>query len=94
MANAPVMFGPNRSRIRGATTRDTEVFSVKEHSVAILRGFYKIHKMVTITANVMFINGVLFLVTIPRKIKFRTAEYVLKRTARSLAKHLKKCIDA
>ena len=48
------------------------------------------HKMVTITADVMFINGILFLVTFLRKIKFRTAEFVPKRTAEFLAKHLKK----
>ena len=48
------------------------------------------HKMVTITADVMFINGISFLVTVSRKIKSRTAEFVPKRTAKSLAKHLKK----
>jgi len=38
--------------------------------------------MVTITADVMFINGILFLVIFSRKIKFRTAEFVTKRTAK------------
>ena len=63
VSNAPVIFGPNRPRIRGVTTRDT----------AIPREFYKMHKMVTITADVMFINGILFLVTFLGKMKFRTA---------------------
>jgi hypothetical protein len=92
VSNAPVIFGPNRPRIRGATTRDTKVLRVKEQRVAIPREFYKMHKMVTITADVMFINGVLFLVTFSRKIKFRTAEFVPKRTAKSLANHLKKVL--
>ena len=79
VSNAPVIIGPNRPRIRGATTRDTKVLRVKEQRVAIPRMFYKMHKMVTITADVMFINGILFLVTFSRKIKFRTAKYAQKK---------------
>ena len=90
VSKAPVIFGPNCTRIPGATTRDTKVLRVKEQRVAIPRGFYKIHKMMTITADVMFINGSLFLVIILRNIEFRTAEYVPKRSAKSPAKHLKK----
>ena len=48
------------------------------------------HKMVTIVADIMFINEISFLVTFLRKIEFRTAEYVPKRTANSPAEHLKK----
>ena len=48
--------------------------------------------MVTITADVMFINGILLLVTFLRKIKFRTAAFVLKRTAKSLVNHLEKVL--
>ena len=48
------------------------------------------HKMVTITTDAMFINGISFLGTFLRKIKFRPAEVVPKGTANSLAKHLKK----
>ena len=69
--------------------RHIKVFSVKEQRVALPKGFYKIHKMVTVTADVMFVNRILFLVTFLRKTKFRTAEFVPKRTAKSLAKHLK-----
>ena len=90
VSNAPVIFGPNRPRIRGATTQDTKVIRVKKQRVAIPREFYKMHKMVTITAYVMFINGILFLMTFSRKIKFRTAEHAPKRTSKSLANHLQK----
>ena len=62
VSNAPVIVGPNCPRIRGATTRDTKVLRVKEQRIAIPREFYKMHKMVTITADVMFINGISFLV--------------------------------
>ena len=73
-----------------AATRNTKVLGVKEKQIAIPREFYKIHKTVTITADTMFINGILFLVIFLRKCRFRTAEFAPKRTAKSLAKHLKK----
>ena len=86
-----LISGPNCPRIRGTTTRDTKVLRVKEQMVAIPREFHKIHKMVTITADVMFINEISFLVMFLGKITFRTAGYILKRTTNSLAKHLQKC---
>ena len=48
--------------------------------------------MVTITADFMFVSGVLFLVTFSRKIKFRTAEFIPKRTSILIAKSLKKVL--
>ena len=48
------------------------------------------HKRVTITADVMFMSGVPFLVTLTRKIKFRTTQYLPKRTTRTLANSLTK----
>ena len=50
------------------------------------------HKRVTITDNVMFVSGVPFLVTLSRKIKFRTTQFLPKRTARKLAESLTKVI--
>ena len=73
-------------------TRDTKVLKTKEQRVGILRGFYKLHKMVTITADVMFVSGIPFLVMFSRNIKFWTAEFMPKRTARLIAKSfLKYC---
>ena len=73
-------------------TRDTKILRVKEQGVAIPRDLYRLHRMVTITADVMFVSGVPFLVTFSRKIKFRTAECVPKRTAKLLAKSLTKAL--
>ena len=56
--------------------------------VGIPRDFYKLYKMVTITDDVMFVSGVPFLVTFSRKIKFRTAEFIPKQTARLISKSL------
>ena len=55
------------------TTKDNKVLRVKEQRIAIMREFYKIREMVMITADTVFIDGILFLVTFLRKNKFRTA---------------------
>ena len=92
ISNAPTIFVPNRPRIRGGTKIDTNVKSVKDQRISIPREFYKMHKRVTITADVMFVSGVPFLVTLSRKIKFRTTQFLPKRTARTLADSLTKVI--
>ena len=92
ISNSNVIFDTNRPIIRGATTRDTEVLRTKEQRVGILRYLYRLQKMVTITADVMFVSGIPFLVTFLRKIKFWTAEFIPKRTARLLSKSLKKVL--
>ena len=48
--------------------------------------------MVTIKADGMFVSRIPFLVTFSRNIKFRTAEFIIKRTAIMLAKSLKKVL--
>ena len=49
--------------------------------------------MITLTADVMFVSGFPFLVSFSRNIKFRTAECVPRRTAKLLAKSIKKVIS-
>ncbi len=46
------------------------------------------NKMVTLAADVFFVDGTAFLMTISRRIKFITAEHVPVRTAKCLAKHI------
>ena len=91
ITNARVIFGSNVSGLRGRTTRETPV-RVKEERVAIPKDFYQMHKKVTLTVDVMFVSGIPFLVTFSRNIKFRTAECVPRRTAKLLAKSIKKII--
>ena len=92
ISNAPTIFGPNRPRIRGGTKRDTNVKRLKEQRISIPRELYKMHKRVTLTAHVMFVSGVPFLMTLSRKIKFRTTQFLPKRTARTLSDSLTKVI--
>jgi hypothetical protein len=53
-----VFFGPNRPSLRGAKTRNIQVLRTKEQRITIPREFYRLHKRVTITADVMFVSGI------------------------------------
>ena len=89
ISNSNVIFGTNFPVIRGATTRYTKVLRTKDQIVGIPRYFYKLHNMVTITDDVVFVSGIPFLVTFSKKVKFWTAGFIPKRTARLISKSLK-----
>ena len=47
----------------------------------------------TLAADVFFVDGTAFLLTVSRRIKFVTAEYLPTRMAVSLSKHMKRVLD-
>ncbi len=60
--NANRIFGPDLANLRGKTTR-TKPERVRVEYVQIPRDFVQLHKYVTLVAEVMFVNGLPFLVT-------------------------------
>ena len=60
--NANQIFGPDLANLRGKATR-TKPDRVQVKNVQILRDFVQLHKHVTLVADVMFVNGLPFLVT-------------------------------
>ena len=54
--------------------------------------FYKLQKLVIITADVMFVNGTAFLVTSAIKFKLATLKHIPRRTADQLSKISNKVI--
>ena len=50
------------------------------------------HHFFTLTADVMFINGLTFLATLSRDIRFGTAEHIPSRTAQQLDNSLMKVV--
>ena len=56
----------------------------------ILRGFHRLHKFVTLTADVMFVNGIAFLTRLSRKIRFLTMKHVTIHMDAQLSSSLKK----
>ncbi len=60
----------------------------------IPRDFVDMHKYVTLVADVMFINGLPFLVTSSRGISLVTIEYLPSQTAKRLALTLERFIKS
>ena len=77
--------------MRGKTVRQRPERVVPEY-LGIPRDFYRLHHFVTLTADVMFVNGLAFFTTLGRDIRFGTAEHVPSRTAKQLAKLLMKVV--
>ena len=72
ITNAKAMFGPNCNRLWGASTRQ-KPDRVEEEFILIPLDFYRLHKIVTLTADIMFVNGITFMVTFSRNIRLITA---------------------
>ena len=73
--------------MKGTATRYKPNSRVRvEGRVKIHRDWYKLNKCVTLTADVMFVSGLPLFVTLSRKIKSVTTEYMPNRKAGQLAK--------
>ncbi len=56
--------------------------------VAVPCSLEETNKVITMAADVFFMDGTAFLLTMSQQIKFITAEHVPVRTPKSLTKHL------
>jgi hypothetical protein len=86
--NAHRNFCPDLANLRGKTTR-TNPKHVRADYVKIPRDFIELHKYVTIVAEVMFVNGLPFLVTLSRRISLVTIKFLPSRTAKQLVSSIK-----
>ena len=86
--NAEIIFGPNLGSILGKTVRRPGEQVIVQHT-NVPRPVMDHHRDVTICVDIMYVNKIMFLVTISRKIKFGTVEPILNRKAGTLMK----CID-
>ena len=75
VTNARTIFCPNRAGLRGKTVRQRPERVIPEY-LGIPKDFYRLHHFVTLTADVMFVNGIAFFTTLGRDIRFGTAEHV------------------
>ncbi len=89
--NANQIFGPNLANLRGKMTR-TKPEHVRADYVKIPRDFMELHKYMTIVADVMFVNGLPFLVTSLRGISLVMIKFLPSRTAKLLANSMERVI--
>jgi hypothetical protein len=89
--NAHKLFGDDIATLRWKTARNTPDSVVADY-LEIPKEIIDMNKAVTIAADVMFVNGPPFIVTISRNIKFTTTEYVPSRSQSNLVKSIIKIV--
>ena len=78
--------------MKGGTVRQKHD-RVDPEFTQIPKDFYELHHFVTLTADVMFVNCIPFLVTRSRDIRLNTIEFLPSRTARQLSSSLTKIVQ-
>jgi hypothetical protein len=88
--NANAIWGSNVANIRGKTRKTDRI---ETDYVDITRALLSAHDNVTLVADVMFVNGVPFLVSASRNINLITIEFAPKRTASKLGYLLQRIVN-
>jgi len=88
ITNARLNFGRDLPGLRGKTRR-RKPKRVEVNLVEIPRDFMNLYKNITLTADVFFVNGIPFFLTLSRQVRFLTVQHVPHRSAGELANSLK-----
>ena len=91
ITNARNIFGKDLAAVRSKTTRK-KPDPVVESYVAVPRDFVLNNKAITLAADVFFVDGIPFLMSVSRRIKFVTVEHTPVRTAKALTRHIKQIL--
>ncbi len=91
ITNARTIFGPDLASVWGKMVRRTPAPVVADH-VAVPHMVVERKKVVMMAADVFFVNGIPFLITLSRNIKFVTVEHLPVRTTKALVKHIKRVL--
>jgi hypothetical protein len=89
--NAHKVFGADIATLRGKKVRRTQDALLADY-VAIPKEIMDLNKEVTLAADVLLINGMPFVTSLSRKVKFATMEYVSSRSEPNLIKSLLKIV--
>jgi hypothetical protein len=92
VSNAQTIFGPDLGSVRGKTVKKKPAPVVVDY-VAVPCTLVEANKVITLAADVFFMDGTAFLLTVGQRLKFVTAEHVPVRTATSLSKHIKQVLE-
>ncbi len=92
ITNVRAIFGPNLATVRGKIVQQMPEHVVGDY-VSVPRLIVEQNKTVTLAVEVFFLDGIAFLITVLRQIKFITVEHVAILTAESLSKHMEQVIQ-
>ena len=87
--NVCAIFGLDLASVRWKTVR-RKPKSIVEEYVKVPKELVSRHKFISIAADVFFVDGVAFLLTVAIKLNFVTVEHTPVCTAKSLVKHIKR----
>jgi hypothetical protein len=90
--NAYKLFGDDIASLRGKTVRTTPDPVIADY-VEIPKEILDLNKDLTVAADIIFVNGMPFVTSISRKVKFTTIQYVTSRSETNLVKSLLKIIS-
>jgi hypothetical protein len=78
IVNTNSIFGPSIAGVRGKTIR-CKPDQVEAAPGRIPNDFHRLHKFVVLTADVMFVNGIVFLTTLSQKLRLATIKQLPPR---------------
>eukprot|EP00957_Ditylum_brightwellii_P025330 1916487-Ditylum_brightwellii.AAC.1 len=76
--NTEFVFGSDLGALKGKTVRKTPEPVVTDY-IEVPRDLIDLHKEVTVVADILYINKILFLTSVSRNIKFTTAQQINNR---------------
>ena len=79
VTNAACIFGPNVAALEDKPVRRPSPRVHTDEGVSIPNDFYRLYHFVMLIADVFYVNGVTFLMTLSRKIKLHAAEHIPSR---------------
>ena len=92
VSNAPAIFGSDLASVRGKTIR-RKPKSIMEEYVSVPKELVSQNKFISIAADVFFVDGIAFLLTVAIKLKNLTVKHTPVITAKSLVKHIKRVVQ-
>ncbi len=92
VTNAHAIFGPDLANLRGKKVWQTPAPVVDDY-VSVPREVVERNKIVMLAADVFLVDGIAFLLTVLRQIKFIMVEHVATCKAKSLSKHLAQVVQ-
>jgi hypothetical protein len=91
IANARTIFGPSAAGVRRKTNRHKPK-QVEAEPGRIPDDFHCLHKFVVLSANVMFLNGIAFLIPLSQKLWLATNKQLPARRGTQLSNSLTKIV--
>ena len=92
VSNAKTIYGPSLPRMKGTSVRTKPVRAEPEY-VRIPREIVEMNRYVTLVGDVLFVCGLPFLISMSRRIRFVTLEFVPRRTAKELTNGFKNILN-